>query len=92
MKTPALVDELRTATAVRKESDLPRVVQFWAMRASCLNEDVIVERIREAAKEGNFTKPRFPFFRRRIEGSLPLDFRADFIGGAEVFFGKLFVD
>ena len=82
MKSTWLIDELRTATAPAKESDLPRAVRFWANRTACLNRDMIVEEIRKAVEEGKFRSSRLPFFGRRIEAELPLSFYCDLIGEA----------
>lgn len=82
MKSTPFIDELRTAVAPVKESDLPRAVLFWANRTACLNLDKIEAAIRLAAEKGEFRTSRIPFFGRRIEGELPLSFSCDLIGDA----------
>lgn len=82
MKTTPFIEELRTAVAPAKEGDLPRVIHFWKNRVVCFNEDKIMEAIREAVKKGEFRTSRIPFFGRRIEGSLPLEFYGNLLGDA----------
>lgn len=83
MKTTWLIDELRTATATLKEEDFPTVVRFWTERAACLNHDKIIEKIREAVQKNEFRTYRFPLPHKRIEGSCPIEFYADFVGDAK---------